>query len=89
MPRSPRADRKPAGFTGGTLVGPTWLGLAGEEVELADGSVVLADDDYLRRSILEPQSQVVQGFSPMIFNAQARGMTNEEIEAIIEYTSRR
>jgi cytochrome c oxidase subunit 2 len=71
--------------TGGTLVGPTWLGLAGEDVELADGSVVVADDEYLHRSIVEPQAQVVRGFPPMTFNAQAVGMTADEIEAIIEY----
>jgi cytochrome c oxidase subunit 2 len=70
---------------GGTLVGPTWLGLSGEEVELSDGTTVIADEEYLRRSILEPTSQVVAGFSPMTFNAQAVGMTQEEIESIIAY----
>jgi cytochrome c oxidase subunit 2 len=70
---------------GGTLVGPTWLGLHGSEVELADGSVEIADDEYLRQAILDPQSQVVLGFGPMTFNAEAVGMTDEEIESIIAY----
>jgi cytochrome c oxidase subunit 2 len=70
---------------GSTLVGPTWLGLYGEQVELSDGSVVEADDDYLRRSVLEPGAQVVAGFSPMNFNAQAVGLTEDELNAMIEY----
>jgi cytochrome c oxidase subunit 2 len=70
---------------GSILVGPTWLGLYESEVELSDGSVVMADAAYIEQSILQPQSQVVKGFSPMTFNAQAVGMTDEEIQAIIEY----
>jgi cytochrome c oxidase subunit 2 len=64
---------------------PTWLGLFGSEVELTDGSVVTADEAYIRQSILEPQSQVVKGFGPMVFNAEAVGMTDEHIESIIAY----
>ncbi len=70
---------------GSALVGPTWRGLYEHEVELSDGTLVIADDDYIRQSILDPQSQVVRGFLPMTFNAQAVGMTNEEIDAIIAY----
>jgi cytochrome c oxidase subunit 2 len=70
---------------GGTLVGPTWSGLFGSEVELTDGSVVIADEDYLRESIVDPQSRVVIKFSPMTFNSQAVGMTDEEIDSIVAY----
>jgi cytochrome c oxidase subunit II len=70
---------------GSPLVGPTWRGLFGHEVELADGSIVIADHDYIEQSIRDPQSQVVRGFPPMTFNFQAVGMTDEEIEAIIAY----
>ena len=70
---------------GSALVGPTWRGVYGEEVELSDGTIVIADEDYIRRSILEPRLQVVKGFSAMTFNAQAVGMTNDEIEAILAY----
>ncbi|HEY2979651.1 MAG TPA: cytochrome c oxidase subunit II [Anaerolineales bacterium] len=70
---------------GSILVGPTWARLFGSEVTLSDGTVVVADADYIRHSILEPKSQVVEGFSPMTFNAQAVGMTDREIDDIIAY----
>ena len=44
--------------------GPTWKGLAGSTVTLADGSTVTADEDYLRRSITDPAAQVVAGYQP-------------------------
>ena len=39
---------------GSAKTGPTWKGLAGHEVELADGSKVAADESYLRESITDP-----------------------------------
>ncbi|MFZ5882023.1 MAG: cytochrome c oxidase subunit II [Chloroflexota bacterium] len=65
--------------------GPTWSGLFGHEVELADGSTVTADEAYLAQSIKEPQSQVVKGFAPMAFNATAVGIGDAEIQYIIAY----
>lgn len=47
-------------------VGPTWQGLYQHEVPLADGSTVIADDDYITTSIHDPNSQVVGGFNPNI-----------------------
>jgi len=44
-------------------VGPTWKGLAGETVKLADGSSVTADDAYLLESIKLPGAKTVEGFS--------------------------
>lgn len=65
--------------------GPTWSGLFGHEVELADGSTVTADEAYLTQSIKEPQSQVVKGFAPMAFNATAVGIGDAEIQYIIAF----
>jgi len=45
-------------------VGPTWQGLYSHDVVLTDGTTVPADDDYIRNSILDPNSQVVSGFNP-------------------------
>ena len=45
-------------------VGPTWKGLWGSQVLLADGSSVLADEGYIIESIREPSAKVHQGFSP-------------------------
>lgn len=65
--------------------GPTWLGLYGSTVELADGSTVVADDAYITQSIKEPQSQVVKGFPPMAFNGSAVGIGDPEIQYIIAF----
>src|SRR5262249_3963117 len=51
--------------TDGTLngkVGPTWKGLYGTERTFTRGEPAVADDDYLRQSILEPASKIVRGF---------------------------
>ena len=47
---------------GSKNIGPTWQGLAGSKVPLDDGTTVVADDDYLRQSILQPKSQIVKGY---------------------------
>src|SRR5258706_979876 len=44
--------------------GPTMAGLYGRRVQLQDGSTVLADENYLRDSILHPQQQIVAGYPP-------------------------
>lgn len=69
---------------GTALVGPTWLGLFGSVRELEDGSSVVADEEYLRRAILDPESQVVAGF-PMVMPAAYSFLSEEEVDAIIEY----
>lgn len=43
-------------------VGPTWKGVAGKAVTLADGGTVTADDAYLSRAITDPDAELVAGF---------------------------
>jgi cytochrome c oxidase subunit 2 len=65
-------------------VGPTWLGLFGREVLLEDGSTVVADEDYLRRSILNPAQQEVAGY-PLIMPVYEGVLSDQDVEALIEY----
>jgi cytochrome c oxidase subunit 2 len=51
---------------GSDMVGPTWLGLYEREEVLEDGTVVIADDDYIRNSILHPLDQIVEGYAPVM-----------------------
>jgi len=67
---------------GSARVGPTWKGLYGTTRPLADGSTVLADEGYLRRSIVEPQAQVAKGFPPIMPPAN---LGNEEVTALLAY----
>ncbi|MGQ9656741.1 MAG: c-type cytochrome [Fimbriimonadales bacterium] len=43
---------------------PDLRGLYGSEVKLADGTTVIADEEYLRTAILNPNKQVVAGYAP-------------------------
>ena len=42
--------------------GPSLLGVFGSAVQLADGRTVVADENYLRESIMNSQAKVVQGY---------------------------
>lgn len=66
---------------GGT-VGPDWSGLADSEVLLEDGSTVIADDVFLRRSITEPNADIVAGYT---VNMPENDLTEDEIDAVIAF----
>jgi cytochrome c oxidase subunit 2 len=65
-------------------VGPNLERVFGRSVTLNDGTTVLADEDYLRRSILEPQAQVVGGYGS-IMPSYAGRISEEELRTLIEY----
>jgi len=65
-------------------IGPALNGLFGTTRALADGSSVTADEDYLSQSILDPASQVAEGFQP-IMPAGYSGMTAKQIDGLIAY----
>lgn len=74
---------------GTTIVGPTWQGLYGHEVEviLPDGTEtkVVADDEYLRESILDPNAKVTKGFQANLMPIYQGQLSEDDIKAIIEY----
>jgi mono/diheme cytochrome c family protein len=43
-------------------VGPSFAGLYGAERPLKSGETVTADEEYLRKSILNPNAQIVEGY---------------------------
>src|SRR6476646_3884026 len=43
--------------------GPVLAGMYGTDVMLSDNSIVKADDNYIRESILNPQAKIVRGFT--------------------------
>ena len=68
----------------GTGKGPSQVGVFGSQVKLADGSVVTAEESYIRESILNPQAKIVAGYQPLMPTFQ--GLVNEEgLLALIEY----
>jgi cytochrome c oxidase subunit 2 len=69
---------------GSEKVGPSWLGLFGSQVQLENGTTVLADEAYLRNSILDPGAQIVAGYSPVMPDAYDF-LAKEDVSAVIEY----
>jgi cytochrome c oxidase subunit 2 len=67
-------------FDGGA--GPTWVGLAGSEVVLADGSTVVADEAYLVRSIADPSADLREGYT---LRMPANNLTDDEIADVVAY----
>jgi len=51
---------------GGTVRAPNLNGVFGSPVPLSDGSVVIADERYVRDSILDPKGQVAAGYAPVM-----------------------
>ncbi len=67
---------------GSKSTGPTWKGIWGTEETLSDGRTVTVDEEYVRRSITDSGTDVVDGFSSIMpsFNLDA-----DELEAITAY----
>lgn len=61
--------------------GPTWKGLYGSDVTLADGSTVVADEAYLTEAIRDPNAKAVAGYGLMPENS----LNDAEIQAVVEF----
>jgi predicted lipoprotein with Yx(FWY)xxD motif/cytochrome c551/c552 len=71
---------------GSILIGPTWQGLFGSQVTLADGSTVTASQEYLRESIVDPNAKIAEGFQPNIMPQNfGDTLSDSDIKALIAY----
>ncbi|GAB4523360.1 MAG: hypothetical protein Fur0018_06090 [Anaerolineales bacterium] len=66
-------------------VGPTWKGLFGEDVKLADGSDVDADEAYLHESIVDPGAKIVEGFTNVMPPTFGDQLSEDQISDIIAF----
>ncbi|MCE9613486.1 MAG: cytochrome c oxidase subunit II [Lentisphaerae bacterium] len=64
--------------------GPLMRGVFGKPVELSNGQVVVADESYVRESILKPQAKLVKGFQP-VMPTFAGQLNEEQILQLIAY----
>jgi cytochrome c oxidase subunit 2 len=64
--------------------GPVLENVFGHEVQLQDGSIVTADESYVRESILTPSAKITAGFQPVMPAFQGL-VTEEQLLALIEY----
>jgi cytochrome c oxidase subunit II len=65
-------------------IGPTFVDLYGYEQRLTDGREVIADENYIRTSILEPMTDLVAGYEP-VMPTYAGKLKDKEIGYIIAY----
>ena len=56
----------------------------GKQVMLADARTVLADENYIRESIVNPQAKIVQGFQP-IMPTFAGQVSEEDLLKLLAY----
>jgi cytochrome c oxidase subunit 2 len=64
--------------------GPPLMGIFGKKVRLADGSEVVADETYLRESMLRPQAKIVEGYRPIMPTYEGQ-LDEESVSALIAY----
>lgn len=70
-------------INGAAGIGPTWFGLFGSEVELSDGTTVLADEAFIIESIRQPQAKIVKGFESQQMVQYT--FTDDELAALVAY----
>lgn len=64
--------------------GPNLTGVFGKPVQLEDGRTVIADENYVRESILSPAAKVVAGFKPIMPTFQGI-VSEEQVTALVAY----
>jgi cytochrome c oxidase subunit II len=64
--------------------GPSWKGIFGKTHTFADGTSGVADENYIRQSVLEPNAKVVQGFEPVMPTYKGL-LRDRQVLGVIEY----
>lgn len=64
--------------------GPSLEGIFGRTVTLKDGQTVIADDTYVRESILRPGARIVSGYEPVMPVFEGR-LTAEQVNGLVTY----
>jgi cytochrome c oxidase subunit 2 len=73
---------------GSKIVGPSFKGLYGkQETVVTDGRerTVTADDEYIRRSIWEPNADLVIGFNPGLMISYKDQVDEEKMQKILDF----
>jgi len=62
---------------------PNWKGLWGKERPLMEGGAVVADADYIKNSILNPGSQIVEGYQNVVMPPYQ--LRDFQLDSIVAY----
>jgi cytochrome c oxidase subunit 2 len=69
---------------GASQRGAVLEGLYGKQVKLKGGASVLADDAYIRESIVNPTAKIVDGFEPLM-PVYLNQLSEEQVNALLSY----
>ncbi len=73
---------------GTKLVGPSFKNLFGKETTVLTGTIrktVIVDEEYIKKSIYNPDSEVVTGFSKGLMQSYKNVLKEDDIQIIIDY----
>ncbi len=73
---------------GNKLIGPTFKGLYGAEHTVMTGNderTITVDDEYIKRSIYEPDADVTKGYTKGMMISYKTQLTDADVAEIIEY----
>ena len=65
-------------------IGPTWAGLYGATIPLQGGGQVIANEQYLTSSMMDPAAQIHLGF-PAVMPSYQGLLTAPQVGALVEY----
>ncbi len=67
------------------LVGPGFKGLFEKERTFTDGSKAVADENYIRESVLNPNAKIVEGYPAGQMPTFAGQLSEDEVSGVIEF----
>jgi cytochrome c oxidase subunit 2 len=68
----------------GPVRAPRLEGLYGKPVPLSDGTTAIADEAYLRDSILKPRAKITAGYEPLMPSYEGK-ISEDELIAVVAY----
>ncbi|HET6437419.1 MAG TPA: cytochrome c oxidase subunit II [Anaeromyxobacter sp.] len=69
---------------GSRHIGPTWLNIYGRREKLTTGKMVVVDEPYLTKSMMDPGADIVAGYQNVMPTYQGK-LSPPETAAIVEY----
>lgn len=70
---------------GSAGVGPTLQGIFGATRNFTDGTSAVADENYLRESILNPAAKIVEGYQPQMPAVYSGLLSAQQLDGLIAY----
>ncbi|MGQ7870866.1 cytochrome c oxidase subunit II [Sunxiuqinia sp. sy24] len=73
---------------GSKIIGPSFKGIYGHEVTVktkGEERTLVVDDEYIKRSIYDPEADIVDGFNKGLMQSYQGQLSDDDIANIIEY----